>query len=708
MTSQIDLYAICPCGSDKKIKFCCPRELLADYEKLYQLIESNQRAAAVELCDRVLKQHPTQSCFLVAKATDLLAMGEFEGVRAVQQQMAQSHPDNSVTHALAVFMSLVDGDIDAAIHQLQDALDCVKESLPPLVQGAMPEVIAGLATTGSIYAALGMANVYVSLLGEAAREDIVQLLTEIRYDSNNPVVFKEAWQRNLEREFDLPAGHPLFELLPRCRWRAARDLAETWLQENPQSSLGLAVSAVMHGWLDEDDKAAERFRRLADAADISEMLAVVARVMAHALDPFHDAPPVTRLKLTFPAGDFERAMELALSHPRAQSLPGDMRAFVPEGEPPPRAVFHLLDKPMTENAADAQLADIASIEATALLFGKQTDSDARVEVVVNLVGDKPVPAVVADIFGESIGSEAARETIDQADGLLAGLHGGLLFPRNTLPDDMERLRQDMLGQMICQVWPDQPHGFLNGKSPREASQDAALQRRLLAALLHLESTPPFDSWIGDFQRVWRELGLQHTVDDVQADTAGPFWILELLRCNPEKLESRRLQEHGMLVAVTGLRAASDRFARELLKRTPAESEHGFIVLSSLQRTVWSNELKLELIRALIGWCRQHRHSPGPIRLMELRQLLQMNRPQEAQATLATLTTQHRNEPQVMQQLYMLLQQIGAIGPDGRMRADEPEAPQPPADEPGKLWTPDQPAADQPGKSGGKLWLPGMD
>src|SRR5438105_1463847 len=38
----IDLYALCPCGSGKKIKFCC-RDIAVEIDKVERLLEAGQR-----------------------------------------------------------------------------------------------------------------------------------------------------------------------------------------------------------------------------------------------------------------------------------------------------------------------------------------------------------------------------------------------------------------------------------------------------------------------------------------------------------------------------------------------------------------------------------------------------------------------------------------------------------------------------------------
>ena len=40
----LDHYSLCPCGSGKKIKFCCSNDILPELEKVVRAIEGDQEA----------------------------------------------------------------------------------------------------------------------------------------------------------------------------------------------------------------------------------------------------------------------------------------------------------------------------------------------------------------------------------------------------------------------------------------------------------------------------------------------------------------------------------------------------------------------------------------------------------------------------------------------------------------------------------------
>ena len=73
----IDIYKACPCGSGKKIKFCCG-DLAADIERVVRMIQGDQRVAALQLVNKLLGKHPDRVALLDLKASIVLTMSEWD------------------------------------------------------------------------------------------------------------------------------------------------------------------------------------------------------------------------------------------------------------------------------------------------------------------------------------------------------------------------------------------------------------------------------------------------------------------------------------------------------------------------------------------------------------------------------------------------------------------------------------------------------
>ena len=59
----VDPYAMCPCGSGKKLKFCCS-DLVGEIEKIHRMIEGEQPRAALRHVEQTLATHPGRASLL--------------------------------------------------------------------------------------------------------------------------------------------------------------------------------------------------------------------------------------------------------------------------------------------------------------------------------------------------------------------------------------------------------------------------------------------------------------------------------------------------------------------------------------------------------------------------------------------------------------------------------------------------------------------
>src|ERR1700722_17064909 len=54
----VDLYSTCPCGSGKKLKWCC-HDIYERMEKIFRMDEDGQHESAMKLMETLVAEHPT-------------------------------------------------------------------------------------------------------------------------------------------------------------------------------------------------------------------------------------------------------------------------------------------------------------------------------------------------------------------------------------------------------------------------------------------------------------------------------------------------------------------------------------------------------------------------------------------------------------------------------------------------------------------------
>ncbi len=106
-----------------------------------------------------------------------------------------------------------------------------------------------------------------------------------------------------------------------------------------------------------------------------------------------------------------------MSDRRFAQVPMDPAALGGEDSPPPRLVGMILDRPMPESADNLSIEVMPRLLGHALLFGRQTDRPARIEVQSLVAWDvEPVKAWLRELGGGNLQSEAEQQVAGRTSG----------------------------------------------------------------------------------------------------------------------------------------------------------------------------------------------------------------------------------------------------------------------------------------------------
>ena len=173
---------------------------------------------------------------------------------------------------------------------------------------------------------------------------------------------------------------------------------------------------MVRSWATDRDGAIAALRKYA-ALDVPLDDAVEAEMLAMALsgDPLGDL--VEMVNLAWTVSDAERLGEALLSEPRAVQLRFNPAAASDGQTPPPRMMFLLLDRALPSTAADLSLETVPNILAQAMLFGRQTDREARLEAT-GVWADKvePLESLVAAGGGRRLGRRGRPRADPETSG----------------------------------------------------------------------------------------------------------------------------------------------------------------------------------------------------------------------------------------------------------------------------------------------------
>ena len=278
-------------------------------------------------------------------------------------------------------------------------------NFPTSLYSCLSILSEALLTAGDVLAARGHLSLQAALTAGKDERPLTLLMGIDRAPEVFPLLKEDFWLA------EAPAGVPwegeFKAALNPARggtWRAAAESLLSLSEKVPDQPEILRNIATLQGWLGQSQKATEMWHRLAALPNLPLEDAVEVEALAQYLDD-NIVDVVQRLRYHHPVRDMDRLMERLLSDRRVDRLPVDPRELAQEGQPPPRGVFLLLDRPASAATPETPWRELPRVLGTLSAYGKETDREARLEITLDRVPDlESHKAIVTDIVGEWAGA----------------------------------------------------------------------------------------------------------------------------------------------------------------------------------------------------------------------------------------------------------------------------------------------------------------
>ena len=728
--SDLDPYAPCVCESGKKLKFCCCKDILSDLSKVLRMIEGDQPHAALDLTDKLIAKHPDRAGLLLLStelAHDLGDLPDFDRRSKLFLEKFPQHPTALAYRALAVMsndvkqgVQLTQASIALVLRKLEQQRDEKAEINRALVDAfvALGQIfsilgnpIAALAHWRQLEAWEGGGGMATNAIRQLESQGDVTALESVTWLDSSPPE-NVTW----EKEFS-----EAMRFARRGAWGGGLGALLALNQKHPQQRVILFNIAMLYAYLGEAEESRNAWRNYAALPGLSFEDAVYAETMAQQSDPAADGPQVDQLQLTYAVNDSAKLMERMLSDKRL--LPEDPHHYrEDESSPAPRGAFRLLDRVRGEDSPEQDIADVASWQAILLLFGKETDRDARLVVGTPRTEEFPeVQKVVAEIGGEFLGAVQKEEVVNQIPLLqLRRLPRWAMSPMSP-PATRQKLIAEYLEKTFVPAFLNTPVAVLGGKLPREAGGNPQYQRALAARLHRLEIELDRDCPNLDLSALRSELQIPADTQPLQGP--GPFTILRLNHAPLNELDVNSLGMWLMRTFTSRAHRASRRLANEVLRRgEETKVQHGFahMALATLAPRFEDGAI------GLFEKAREAMVEEGASGVEALFGLVHFHAARLEAETMVNVLKQiqarHIKEPGVRERLAQLVQALGLGGPPrqafphghpqhvhGPDCDHEHHHDAAPAAAPGasKLWTPGGETSAKPAGGSG-LWVPGAD
>jgi hypothetical protein len=707
---SVDPYALCPCGSGKKLKFCCS-DLVGEIEKIHRMIEGEQPRAALRHVEHTLASHPGRASLLDLKASLELSLEETSAARQTVQQFVKLHPESPTAHACEALLLAESGQARDAVGSLQRALALVERDMPLRVFEAMGAVGGALLEAGHILAAQAHLWLHAAL---APKDDTRsrEVLAALHHYSGLPLLLRDQisfrpfpenapWRDEADRAA---------RLADNGKWQQAVAIIDGLGQRYGAEPSLVFNRALLGGWL-ADDRALVAGLHAYAQLEVPLDDAVEAEAIAQLLDPELKETRLDSVVQSYAVADLDSLVTRLLSDARVQPFQMDPALFAQNDQPRPRNTFVLLDRPMPESGAGLARGDVPRMAGILAVYGRQTDRPERLELTI----DKG-PAFDAtirelrEITAETLGDMTEERVVGAVSPNEQALNWRWQLPRDTPPDVRRRLAAEERHAAIVERWPTLPQKALGDETPREAAGEPQLRVPLMAAVLILEQGSNSDRDTDSIAQLRRDLGLPE-LEAIQLgeQPASSLPLVRIARLDIEALSDDDLVQLYHRSVMTGAQAATARLAQVAVHRPSIAAR---IPPSDAYRRLVAVERDPDRALSLIDEARAHSKSAGESTaawdLAELELHITSGNPEEAKLALARIEQEHRNDPDVAAALYRLLYETGVIPdelpPQAQVDEEMPAAAVGSAAEPAgsRIWTPD---SDRP--SGGKspLWTP---
>ncbi len=533
----LDAYSQCPGATGKKIKFCCP-DFIAELEKIDRMVEGEQYAACLQHID-LLRRQPAnldRQCLLAYQTMLLRATGQLEAAETLTAYFLQKYPSNQAALAESAILNTLKKNYASAMNFLQRSFAEAKGSWSWRTYQAAEIMVEAFFSQGRWVPARALLQFL--LIVQRENRNVSQMLSDLLRSADVPLLLKED-----PRFTQPPENAPWADRFSRAispmmygDWRTTEGNLSALVSDVADFPAIWRSLATVRGWLNDYSPAIEALRKYA-SFDIPWEDAVEAEATAMLLceDALGDAVPV--LHAVWTVDDVERLQEAFLSDPHPP-LPIDPSNYAREDAPPPKAAYMIFDRPVLESAETLTAQSMPVYIGQLFLFGRQTDREARLELLGATPGElSQIKAVLNESGGQCLQGEEKIEELTTASATEDLLRPKWRPPMQIKPRQFHAILSEYRRDAVLNRWPDIKLGALDGLSPNQAAADAKYHIRLPAAIMVLQFYADNLHWQFDFNELRGRLGLP-TLEPIDAPH-GKINQLPLVRLARERGQTSR-------------------------------------------------------------------------------------------------------------------------------------------------------------------------
>ncbi len=725
----IDANTVCPGGTGKRIKHCCPGRA-ADLDAIARLINGRQFRAALQRIEKLEAKYPDRACLLVMKMDVLGDLQRYDEVEQLIEQFAEKHPDNPLACSMAAMRKAQAGQLDEALRLVVHAWECSGEQVDQQVLAFLGDLMELCYETGQTIVALSISDTWGELFAEERHQ---QTARRVWFAANQSALMKLAVRLKAHRGEEpwAEAHQEAYRDAEKGYWLRAKSKLEQLAEQYPDAPAVWWNLAVLRGRLFDLEGARTAWEKYA-TLDVPLEDAVEAQGIGYVMSECAFADPLSYYELRYRVSDVARLVNLLSSSDRTVPLP---RLLAPTAiaelvdlpvedrrKLSPIACFHVYDRPAREPQSHAQIDSIPRAITTLCIY-QLGDAEHATLAACQVAPDELdiVTALVEGLVGSEVQRDGEPKQTEEVSRSLALLAEHRTWsPWSYRLADAAALVEQWLEKACLETWPGIPLGILDELTPEVAAKDPKYRIRLLAAILVLEQYWEVQGHQAefDFNRLRSKLGLP-VLEPIEFVPAGeesitqfPATRLHRIDFQPmETLDRMRLLNYARR---WGSRRAVLRFARAVLEHSAELTDEVYLsCLRLLVEFTSKPEEAFQAIERARQRCNRLAQSHASWHGVEARWRHRVGQHRKVQQIIAHVIENHFEESKAVESILTWAYASGYIDAQGELlpleREPEQEEPTllavpgPDGVEPGKLWLPE----DQQTQSGQRrLWVPG--
>ncbi|MBQ4144221.1 MAG: hypothetical protein IJD43_12195 [Thermoguttaceae bacterium] len=680
---MIDIYSLCPGGTGKKIKFCCPNRV-EEFRKIYKLLDANQNTACLNFIDGLLKTDPSCACMLAIRCVILKSLPNREqDLIKTAYQFYENHPENPIAIAESAQAIYLEGiqtvtkkyealppqqRVDLALTEREEMRDVIRRtilryekafSVPQPFQ--YEQVVLKLEMFVKMLIKVGFyesANAWMGLVLDVSSNPALQdmFMNSLRQLKTSKAIqhcfriglrvrnaAKEcAWKAEFDQIVDAQ--------IRKLHWsRAIEELKALALRHEdvrtaPEYWFDLAL---LHEWLCDLETAEKCWKEYLKCDGVSFYDALEKRIR---LSFFHECPLEDAMNictLDFPLNGADEVLEKLTADPVYRQVP-ELQMQSLNGETL-LAAFDILDSPVPASLEELDLRSIPVVVGNAILWKHKETGAVRLEVINVLQGGADfVRGEVQEVLAPWISGKVQQKVTRSISVTLDSLLRKIALPASLTDQQVRNLKNQHCRSILLERWIDFPLGILKHQSMRSAAakpQMRPLVETVIYALRYLLEREKLDISLLDELRAELHLDPLPQIPAEQVETLSPLFFdqLKLEDLTPALLErvfyvSRMFNE--------------DNLPMEILASISKDTQYAPAFRIEVLKAMWSRDPHGEDFQDIVTrgrqLCVENRLSDVFFDIMEVAYAMNEHRLQTVFEKLKHIREAHSDDPEAMQ------------------------------------------------------------